>query len=44
MVLRYFRYFLIGIWIACLSPLLFEKLKIGRIEPEFEPRSSAPLA
>jgi len=44
MVLRYFRYFLIGIWIACLSPLLFEKLKIGRIEPEIEPRSSAPLA
>ena len=42
-VLRYFRYFLIGIWIACLSPLLFEKLKIGRIEPDFEPRSSAPL-
>lgn len=42
-VLRYFRYFLIGIWIACLSPLLFEKLKIGRIEAEFEPRSSAPL-
>jgi len=42
-VLRYFRYFLIGIWIACLSPLLFEKLKIGRIEPEVEDRSSAPL-
>ena len=42
-VLRYFRYFLIGIWIACLSPLLFEKLKIGRIEPDFEPRSTAPL-
>ena len=42
-VLRYFRYFLIGIWIACLSPLLFEKLKIGRIEPDFEPRSTAPM-
>ena len=42
-VLRYFRYFLIGIWIACLSPLLFEKLKIGRIEPDFEPRTTAPL-
>lgn len=43
MVLRYFRYFLIGLWIACLSPLLFEKLKIGRIEPDYEPRTSAPL-
>ncbi len=42
-VLRYFRYFLIGLWISCLSPLLFEKLKIGRIEPDFEPRSTAPL-
>ena len=42
-VLRYFRYFLIGIWISCLSPLLFEKMKIGRIEPEVEHRSSAPL-
>ncbi len=42
-VLRYFRYFLIGIWIACLAPLLFEKMKIGQIEPEIEPRSSAPL-
>ena len=42
-VLRYFRYFLIGVWISCLSPLLFEKLKIGRIEPDFEPRSTAPL-
>ena len=42
-VLRYFRYFLIGLWIACLSPLLFEKLKIGRIEPDFEPRTTAPL-
>ena len=42
-VLRYFRYFLIGIWIACLSPLLFEKLKIGRIKPDFEPRTTAPL-
>ena len=42
-ILRYFRYFLIGIWIACLSPLLFEKMKIGRIEPDFEPRSTAPL-
>ena len=42
-VLRYFRYFLIGIWISCLSPLLFEKMKIGRIEPDFEPRSTAPL-
>ena len=42
-VLRYFRYFLIGLWIACLRPLLFEKLKIGRIEPDFEPRTTAPL-
>lgn len=42
-ILRYFRYFLIGIWIACLSPLLFEKMKIGRIEAEYEARSSAPL-
>ena len=42
-VLRYFRYFLIGLWIACLSPLLFEKLKIGRIQPDFEPRTTAPL-
>ena len=41
--LRYFRYFLIGVWISCLSPLLFEKMKIGRIEAEFEPRSTAPL-
>jgi len=42
-ILRYFRYFLIGLWIACLSPLLFEKMKIGRIEAEYKPRSSAPL-
>jgi len=42
-ILRYVRYFLIGIWIACISPLLFEKMKIGRIEPYFEPKSSAPL-
>jgi membrane-associated phospholipid phosphatase len=42
-VLRYFRYFLIGLWIACLSPLLFEKMKIGRIEPDFEPQTTAPL-
>ena len=42
-ILRYFRYFLIGVWIACLAPLLFEKMKIGRIEAEVEHRSSAPL-
>lgn len=41
-VLRYFRYFLIGLWISALSPLLFEKMKIGRIEPDFEAGSSAP--
>ncbi len=32
-VLRYFRYFLIGLWISAISPLLFVKLKIGQIEP-----------
>lgn len=42
-LLRYIRYFLIGVWIACLAPLLFEKMKIGRIESGVEPRSSAPL-
>ncbi len=36
-VLRYFRYFLIGLWISTLSPLLFVKLKIGQIEPHLEP-------
>ena len=41
--LRYLRYFLIGLWISCVSPLLFEQLKIGRIEPDFEPSSTAPL-
>lgn len=32
-ILRYFRYFLIGLWISAISPLLFAKLKIGQIEP-----------
>ncbi|MFZ3069658.1 MAG: hypothetical protein WA110_00845 [Anaerolineaceae bacterium] len=32
-VLRYLRYALIGLWISYLSPLLFEKLKIGTIQP-----------
>lgn len=32
-VLRYFRYFLIGLWISAISPLLFVRLKIGHIEP-----------
>lgn len=32
-VLRYFRYFLIGLWISAISPLLFVRLKIGQIEP-----------
>lgn len=35
-VLRYFRYFLIGLWISTLSPLLFVKLKIGQIEPHLK--------
>jgi len=43
-LLRYFRYFLMGLWIACLSPLLFEKLKIGRLEPDFEGKSTAPVS
>ncbi len=30
-VLRYLRYGLIGLWISCLSPLVFEKLGIGEI-------------
>lgn len=32
-VLRYFRYALIGIWISAISPLVFERLKIGEIKP-----------
>ncbi len=43
-VLRYLRYFLMGLWISCLSPLLFEKMKIGRIEPDFEGKSTAPFS
>lgn len=35
-VLRYFRYFLIGLWISTLSPLLFVRLKIGQIEPHLK--------
>ena len=35
-VLRYFRYFLIGLWISTLSPLLFVKLKIGQIKPHLK--------
>lgn len=41
-VLRYLRYFAIGLWISCLSPLLFVSLKIGRLTPEFEAKSTAP--
>lgn len=33
-VLRYLRYALIGLWISYLSPLLFEKLKIGEFQAE----------
>lgn len=32
-LLRFLRYFLIGLWISCLAPLLFVRLKIGRIAP-----------
>ena len=43
-VLRYFRYSLIGVWIACLAPLLFEKMKIGRIEADYESRTTAQIS
>ena len=35
-VLRYFRYFLIGLWISAISPLLFVRFKIGQIKPHFQ--------
>lgn len=41
MILRYFRYTLIGLWIAWGSPLVFEKLGIGVIKPYLPPQSSS---
>jgi membrane-associated phospholipid phosphatase len=41
MILRYFRYMLIGLWISWGSPLLFEKLGIGVIEPYLRPQTTA---
>lgn len=41
MLLRYLRYTLIGLWIAWISPLLFEKLGVGVIKPYLPPQSSA---
>ncbi len=41
MVLRYFRYTLIGLWIAWGSPLVFEKLGVGVIKPYLPSQSSA---
>lgn len=32
-LLRYLRYFLIGIWISALAPLLFQRLRIARFLP-----------
>lgn len=33
MLLRYFRYGLIGLWVSFLAPLLFERIKIAKIKP-----------
>lgn len=41
MVLRYLRYTLIGLWIAWGSPLLFEKLGVGVINPYFPSQTTA---
>ena len=41
MILRYFRYTLIGLWIAWGSPLLFEKIGIGVIKPHLPAQSTA---
>ena len=41
MILRYFRYTLIGLWIAWGSPLLFEKIGIGVIKPHLPPQTTA---
>ena len=41
-LLRYLRYTIIGLWVAALAPLLFERL--GLVNAPVPPRPAAPLA